>query len=676
MRKASTILTVLLAVGVIVSGAFASGELYPLLPKGKDKLVGPSASLDPIYSYSHVDDNAEYYLGSGAADDTFFIAFEPPAACSVKYVEVQWYDAGNVNAFAAWYSDDALSMYPDGTAPNRGTSPVSPVGTWIAGPVPNTIAATQDWETLDLGGAEFIVGNPATLESAIFGVGFIKPAESPHPLADNMSAKGLRFTYTWFGGPWNSGATYPWGAYSANIQTGTVIDVMMQIWVSYPWGMPILISELEQLPNTFDTAGPYDVTVKLLDDAPGITSADQVLLYYEAWDNTTLIAEGSVDLEPIAVGSDYFHAAIPGQAVGIDISYWVETTDDGGLFNTSLPKSFYITEPERPTADILFIDNGCDYRFDAFWWALDELGYYAENWSVDANMGIDGSVINHGWNTLLVAGWGVSSVPCLDEPTPYAEFLDNGGKMALIDQDWFYAQGLDPTGSFIAGDFAYDYMGIVDYTNDPDQGTADTTYWGVGGNAISNDWEGTEYETYWSGEPYMTHTSMWPDYFTEGDAVNIFFGDDGNSYGCFYDNGFKTVFLSFMADANCGYNENGWWAPTPDFTALIGNILDWFGTLKVDNLTLLSPSSYALNQNYPNPFNPATAISFVLPNAGKVSLKVFNMMGQEVATVINTNMNSGAHLVNFDASNLSSGVYYYTLKAGDFKQTKQMILVK
>jgi len=668
MRRASIFLAVLLAVSVIVSGALASGELYPLLPQGKDRLVGPSASMDPIYAYSHVDDVAEYYLGSGAADDTFFITFEPPAACSVKYVEVQWYDAGNTNAFAAWYSDDALVAYPDGTAPNRGTSPVSPVGDWIAGPVPNAITATGDWELLDLGGTEFIVGDPLTLESAIFGIGFIKPGESPHPLADRMDTKGIHFSYTWFGGPWNQGATYPWGAYSANL-AGTVIDVMMQVWVSYPWGMPILISELEQLPNTFDFTGPYDVTVKLLDDAPGITGDDECLLYYTDGEDTN-----SVELTAVAVGSDYFHAGIPGMPVGTEVTYWVEATDDVGLFNFSFPKDFIVTEPVRPDADLLFISDNTTDRFDAYWWALDNLGYYAENWIVEDNKGLDGSVVNWGWGTILTAGWGVASIPCLDQETPFADFLDDGGNLALIDQDWFYGNNLDPTGSFTAGDFAYDYFGIVEYFND--YATGDSTYWGVGGNEITNDWENSQYETYWSGEPYMDPSQYWADWFTEGSASNIFFGDDGNSYGCYYDNGFKTVFMSFMAEANCMYDDNGYWAPTPDFTDLLGNTLAWFGTLKVDNQTVLSPFNYSLNQNYPNPFNPETAISFILPNSGKVNLKVFNMMGQEVATLVDGNMNSGAHLVNFDAANLSSGVYYYTLKAGDFKETKQMVLVK
>ncbi|MBC8276861.1 MAG: T9SS type A sorting domain-containing protein [FCB group bacterium] len=670
MKRASIAVIVVLA--FMVSGAFASGDgVYPLAPKGKDRLALPQESTDPMYPVSHVDANAEYYLGSGAADDTFFITFEPPAACSVKYVEIQWFDGGNVNAFAAWYSDDAHISYPGGTAPNRGESPVSPIGDWFAGPVPNTAGGSQAWELLDLGGTEWVVGDPITLESDIFGIGFIKGAAEPHPLADNMSGKGIRMTYTWFGGPWMATYPYPWGAYSGDIEFGTVVDVMMQVWVTYPWGMPILVSDLIQVPNTFDTAGPYTITCGLVDDDPGITAADVVELYYVV-DAGTPTAVPLVETSP---GSGVFAADIPGQAIGCAIDYWVECIDDVGLQTTTFSKSFSILEPVRPEADVLLVNNGIDDRASAYYWALDNLDVYYEEWDVGANMGIDESVTNYGWGTIIASGWGISSLPCLDEENPYTAFLDGGGNLAVMDQDWFYAQGLPAEGSFAAGDFAYDYMGISDYWND--FGTPDVNYFGQD-NPISGDWENAPYETYWDTlGVHMPLTSLWADWFTEGAADNIFWGEnDGFSYGCSYDNTYKTVFLSFMPEANCGYDESGYWATTPDFQLLLGNVFDWFVIVEVEPQNELSPFNYSLNQNYPNPFNPTTSINFSLANAGDVSLKVFNIMGQEVATVLNGNLNSGPHSITFDASSLSSGLYYYQIEAGDFQAAKQMVLVK
>ena len=91
-----------------------------------------------------------------------------------------------------------------------------------------------------------------------------------------------------------------------------------------------------------------------------------------------------------------------------------------------------------------------------------------------------------------------------------------------------------------------------------------------------------------------------------------------------------------------------------------------------DNL----PVSYELKQNYPNPFNPTTEIAFTLANQENVSLVVYNIIGQEVATLISSPMSAGSHAVKFNAANLSSGIYLYRLKAGNFVSIKKMILLK
>jgi hypothetical protein len=88
------------------------------------------------------------------------------------------------------------------------------------------------------------------------------------------------------------------------------------------------------------------------------------------------------------------------------------------------------------------------------------------------------------------------------------------------------------------------------------------------------------------------------------------------------------------------------------------------------------PKQFALSQNYPNPFNPTTIIAYQLPVAGNVSLKIFDMLGKEVATLVNGRQDAGAYTVDFNASQLSSGVYFYRLQSGSFVQTRKMMLVK
>jgi hypothetical protein len=88
------------------------------------------------------------------------------------------------------------------------------------------------------------------------------------------------------------------------------------------------------------------------------------------------------------------------------------------------------------------------------------------------------------------------------------------------------------------------------------------------------------------------------------------------------------------------------------------------------------PAEYTLRQNYPNPFNPTTTIRFGLPERSTVTIKVFNLLGGEVATVVDGIFDAGERAVEFDADNLASGVYVYRLQAGTFTQTRKMVVMR
>jgi hypothetical protein len=89
-----------------------------------------------------------------------------------------------------------------------------------------------------------------------------------------------------------------------------------------------------------------------------------------------------------------------------------------------------------------------------------------------------------------------------------------------------------------------------------------------------------------------------------------------------------------------------------------------------------TPVDFALSQNVPNPFNPTTEISYTLANAGQVSLKVYNLAGERVATLVDGPKGAGHHSVSFDGSQLSSGVYFYTLDAAGRTESRKMLLTK
>ena len=89
-----------------------------------------------------------------------------------------------------------------------------------------------------------------------------------------------------------------------------------------------------------------------------------------------------------------------------------------------------------------------------------------------------------------------------------------------------------------------------------------------------------------------------------------------------------------------------------------------------------NPTNFMLYNNYPNPFNPTTTIKYSIPEASFTSIKIYNELGKEVSTLVNETKSAGTYEVEFNASNLSSGVYYYKLQAGSFTETKKMILAK
>ena len=89
-----------------------------------------------------------------------------------------------------------------------------------------------------------------------------------------------------------------------------------------------------------------------------------------------------------------------------------------------------------------------------------------------------------------------------------------------------------------------------------------------------------------------------------------------------------------------------------------------------------SVDAFGLNQNYPNPFNPTTTIEFSIPKSGFTTLKIYNILGKEVATLVSNNLNKGNHTYQFERNNLASGIYYYQLVAGDYQEVKKMILLK
>jgi hypothetical protein len=101
---------------------------------------------------------------------------------------------------------------------------------------------------------------------------------------------------------------------------------------------------------------------------------------------------------------------------------------------------------------------------------------------------------------------------------------------------------------------------------------------------------------------------------------------------------------------------------------------NWLTSIK--NISSEIPDDYFLSQNYPNPFNPVTVIRYSLTTSGEISLRLYDVLGKEVVTLLNEKQNAGTYEVSWEASNFPSGMYYYKIQTSEFSETKRMVLLK
>ncbi|MFA6597782.1 MAG: T9SS type A sorting domain-containing protein [Ignavibacteriaceae bacterium] len=223
------------------------------------------------------------------------------------------------------------------------------------------------------------------------------------------------------------------------------------------------------------------------------------------------------------------------------------------------------------------------------------------------------------------------------------------------------------------------------------------------GRSIMDAPANTTFETVFiagSNSPLQWPTGGWPNSDT---SKVIFLSDDGtNGDAVAGDKIFTTTVtfpqysvlkVKYKYGANWGLSTNGGKndneaASGSDKTLILGKfsanttVVDTFGIIhttdvtKVEKVGSTVPTAYLLEQNYPNPFNPETSIRFNVPKESFVTVKVFNTLGEEVATLVNEEKTAGVYNVSFKANNLTSGIYFYTIKANDFSSTKKMILMK
>ena len=129
----------------------------------------------------------------------------------------------------------------------------------------------------------------------------------------------------------------------------------------------------------------------------------------------------------------------------------------------------------------------------------------------------------------------------------------------------------------------------------------------------------------------------------------------------------STVRIAFYFNSDGSVEDNGWYIDDVRIEGIVTSISDDQNEI---------PAEFSLSQNYPNPFNPTTNIKYAIPKPGFVTLKVYDVLGREVTTLVNAEKSAGSYEINFDASELTSGTYFYSVSAGSFTETKKMVLLK
>ena len=400
------------------------------------------------------------------------------------------------------------------------------------------------------------------------------------------------------------------------------------------------------------------------------------------------------------VEGDTFAATIPALEPGDVVQYWLESSDTPGLVGTSSRITFARIAPEHPGADILLIwdwEQGADN--DSFFVDLmTSLGtqYEYEMWNAIDRQGIDASVINYGWKTIYIAGWGCSStLPGASYAgNAFVDWLEAGTtqephNLLYIDQDYYciheeYDCPWDEEHG--EGEFMYDYFGVAHAISD-NHGADDAGYDSVA--VGEGDFEGIRVNflpDHW--DLVDPQNNLWPDWIVamvEGAEQIFHYADTEFGAGVRYNGGhFKTCFLPWADFFAVDSLENGDLLPRAGVTQTIEKIFEWFETgtgVNPSGGDGIVPRSHHLAQNYPNPFNPETRIDYQLAEDGFVELAVYNVLGQRVRTLEAGDHVAGTYSLLWDGRDdvgldVASGVYFYRLETGNFTSTKRMILMR
>ncbi|MEN8192638.1 MAG: T9SS type A sorting domain-containing protein [Bacteroidota bacterium] len=426
--------------------------------------------------------------------------------------------------------------------------------------------------------------------------------------------------------------------------------------------------------------GPWTVEATITDDNPsgGNAGVAEALVQISTDDRATW-----TDISMTASG-DLYSAEIPTQEKGTIVQYKISATDVEGGTTVRDMKQFAIWKETAPT---LILENGSS-QYLAYYFGYADFPH--DTWTEDLGAGSTELFDLYDNIIELTAN---NSGPRYDHDSLIAVWLaaDGSRNYALMGDEYLGVHSGWENGPHEAGDFKYDVLGITYEYNDvnlPDPTYAipsvlETAPGSLLGDSLAvslaaaapDDTLWYDPDAIFGGVNFLDGVDV-----TEDSEVDLYgYGSNDTLYNVAHHRtlaaGNKIAFMGYDVLSLLSLPTDLWWSSgtvAPHY-----QLLDWWGVINsVREIDGTIPNEFNISQNYPNPFNPTTVIRYSIPEASKVSLKVFNTLGQEVVELVNTEQASGNYEVDFNASQLSSGVYFYTIKAGQFTSTMKMMLIK
>ncbi|MBI3005745.1 MAG: T9SS type A sorting domain-containing protein [Ignavibacteriales bacterium] len=351
--------------------------------------------------------------------------------------------------------------------------------------------------------------------------------------------------------------------------------------------------------------------------------------------------------------------------------------DTAGTPNESMFSDMYGTRPNAATQKVLIVDgfdraSGGSYSLRYHPFAMTAGLSVKTRFETCANEAvIDGSVQLADFDIVV---WLLGDESIADESLNSTEqtrimaYLQDGGKLFIHGSELAYDLDRPSTAPTQADrDFLHNYI-KAKYVGDA---SSSYTVNGVNGTFFSGVAFG--YGLTASGSPYLED---YPDYIdtSNGSFIAAKYANGLNAmtaYKGFFPGSLSEGLVVFLGIPFETIHSK------PERDAVMGVVLEFFGVpVGVDPQNTAMPSAFVLEQNYPNPFNPTSRVQFTVAETRFVSLKVFDALGREIATLVNEEKPPGTYVVPWDASGLGSGVYFYRLTAGDYTGVRKMLFVK